>query len=143
MRTGTEVLSATDAGGRVALELRDPDGSTTTATYDHVIAATGYRVDLDRLGFLDPEVRARLDRVGGFPKVTPAFESSVPGLHFIGYPAAACFGPIMRFACGAEMTAQRLSRHLSRIGPRRRAAPLLRAAEPVPAARDGEPSGAL
>lgn len=30
----------------------------------------------------------------------PGLESSVPGLHFLGAPAAWSFGPIMRFASG-------------------------------------------
>ena len=30
----------------------------------------------------------------------PGLESSVPGLHFVGAPAAWSFGPIMRFVSG-------------------------------------------
>lgn len=138
MHTGTEVVSATESAGQVSLELRVLDGSISTASYDHVIAATGYRVDLDAVPFLGPSTVARLSRVGGFPEVSSTFESSVPGLHFIGYPSAACFGPLMRFACGAEMTSRRLSRHLSRVLPRTR----VRAGRPATVPAE-EPSAAL
>jgi hypothetical protein len=47
----------------------------------------------------------------------------VPGLHFIGPAAANSFGPMLRFAAGAEFTSRRLSRHLAATPtsrPRRR-----------------------
>jgi hypothetical protein len=49
----------------------------------------------------------------GSPALSPAFESSLPGLYFIGVASAANFGPVMRFARGAEYAANRLSKHLA------------------------------
>jgi hypothetical protein len=43
------------------------------------------------------------------------FESSVPGLHFVGTAAANSFGPMMRFAYGAGFVSRRLSKHLARV----------------------------
>jgi hypothetical protein len=46
------------------------------------------------------------------PILTRHFESSVPGLYFIGPAAAASFGPMMRFTFGARYAARRLTRAL-------------------------------
>ncbi len=92
---------------------------------EHVIAATGYRAEVGRLPFLDPELRASLRTVGGTPAVDGGFESSVPGLHFIGPSVAPTFGPVMRFVYGAEHAAQGLAPRLAAWS--RRSAPAGRA----------------
>lgn len=81
---------------------------------DHVIAATGYRIDLARLPFLGEELRARVQTVGGAPKLSSCFESSVPGLHFVGLAAAHTFGPAMRFVYGTRFSSTELVRGLAR-----------------------------
>jgi FAD-dependent urate hydroxylase len=43
-------------------------------------------------------------------------ESSVPGLHFLGAPAAKSFGPIMRFVAGGWYAAQSLTRVVNGTG---------------------------
>jgi hypothetical protein len=43
-------------------------------------------------------------------------ESSVPGLHFLGAPAAWSFGPIMRFVSGGWYTGQALARTIAGRG---------------------------
>jgi hypothetical protein len=83
---------------------------------EHVIAGTGYRVDLDRLACLDPALTSRLERVHGAPRLSGHFESSVPGLYFVGLPAANTFGPAMRFVCGAGFAARRVAGDLARRG---------------------------
>jgi hypothetical protein len=77
---------------------------------DHVVAATGYRVDLRALGFLAPETRAVLASVGGAPRLDATLQSSARGLYFTGLPAAATFGPVLRFVCGTEFAAPRVAR---------------------------------
>jgi len=47
---------------------------------------------------------------------TRNFESSVPGLYFVGLPAAHTFGPVQRFALGARFAASRITSHLVRSG---------------------------
>jgi hypothetical protein len=42
------------------------------------------------------------------------FESTAPGVYFTGLSAANSFGPMMRFAYGADFTARRIARHLRR-----------------------------
>lgn len=101
------------AGDRVRLHLSSDAGPVTVET-DHVISATGYRADLKRLGFLDEGLRDSLRRVGDSPELSSGFESSAPGLYFVGNAAAASFGPLMRFMFGADFAARRVSRHLAK-----------------------------
>jgi len=49
------------------------------------------------------------------PVLNTWFESSVPGLYFVGALSAPSFGPVVRFACGAEFTAKRVARRLARL----------------------------
>ncbi|WP_084673883.1 NAD(P)-binding domain-containing protein [Methylobacterium sp. WSM2598] len=76
---------------------------------DHVIAATGYRVSLDRLNYLDSCLRSEIRCLEGSPVLSARFETSVPGLFIVGTPAAVTFGPLLRFVCGTEFTARRLT----------------------------------
>lgn len=78
---------------------------------DHIIAATGYRVDTHRLPFLSAEIQQTLRTEGTSPRLSANFESSVPGLYFVGIAAAASFGPLMRFAFGAKYAANTIAAH--------------------------------
>ena len=78
-----------------------------------MIAATGYRTDVRSLAFLGPEVRAALARSGGSPLLGPGLVSSAPGLYFTGLPAAASFGPVMRFVVGTAYASPRLTRSIA------------------------------
>jgi FAD-dependent urate hydroxylase len=82
-----------------------------TVETEHVIAATGYRADIDRLSFVDKEIRSRIKRVGKLPILSSNFECSMPGLYVVGNGAAASFGPLMRFVFGCEFAARRVSQH--------------------------------
>ena len=110
---GTSVRAAEPAAGRLRLTLAGPEGERQLLT-DHVLAGTGYRVDVARLGFLEPALAARIRRAGGPPVLSPGFESSVPGLYFVGLAAAQTFGPVMRFVYGSEFAARRVARQLAR-----------------------------
>jgi len=92
--------------GRVHLKVRDKNGAERELQAEHVIAATGYKVNLDRLRFLSPEIRSKLKAVERTPVLSTSFESSVPGLYFVGVSAANSFGPVMRFAFGAGFAAR-------------------------------------
>jgi FAD-dependent urate hydroxylase len=100
-----------DGGPR--LVVRGHDGRTEEMAADHVIAATGYRVDLGAMGFLGHELRTELEVSRGTPVLGAGFRSSIPGLYFTGLPAAASYGPVMRFVCGTEFASPRLARHLA------------------------------
>jgi thioredoxin reductase len=98
--------------GRVYLQFNG-NGTQRELMTDHVIAATGYRVDLRRLIFLSEKIRSALRSIESAPVLSRNFESSVPGLYFVGLASTHCFGPVMRFLFGAGYTARRLSEHLS------------------------------
>jgi thioredoxin reductase len=105
--------SAAAENGRIRVRLAAGDGSEHDLVTEHVIAATGYKVDLRRLGFLG-DLGNHIRQVENAPVLTSRFESSVPGLYFIGVAAANSFGPLLRFAYGARFAARRVSGHLAK-----------------------------
>lgn len=110
---GHALVSAKTDGSQVRLEFASADGTTRELTADHVVAGTGYRPDLGRLPFLDAALRARLRTVEDTAVVDRGFQSSVPGLYFIGAAVAPAFGPVMRFVYGAEFAATTVARQLT------------------------------
>jgi thioredoxin reductase len=108
----TEVIGASECCGHVALTVRNSKNDTNQKmTFDHVIAGSGYNVDVDRVKFLDPTLREKIDRINDYPKLNATFESSVPGLRFVGAASAMSFGPLFRFVVGADYTARTIARH--------------------------------
>ena len=98
------------ADGAVRLELADPAGRQDVLHTDHVLAATGYRVDVRRTPVLEPSLRTSVRALpGGAPVLSAGFESSVPGLYFTGLAAAPTFGPVLRFVHGTTFAAHRLA----------------------------------
>ncbi|MER7350289.1 FAD-dependent oxidoreductase [Streptomyces aurantiacus] len=109
------VASASTREGRPVLTVETLGGRPQELTADHIIAATGYRVDLAALSFLGHGLRARLAVSRGTPKLGPGYASSVPGLYFTGMLAGSSYGPVMRFVCGTEFASPRLARHLAGV----------------------------
>ena len=107
------VLKADTADGHPSLSVLTPTGHTERLAADHVIAATGYRVDLAAMDFLGHELRTRLAVSRGAPRLGAGYVSSVPGLYFTGLPSASSYGPVMRFVCGTEFASPRLAKHLA------------------------------
>ena len=108
----SRIVRSGSADGHPALAVQTLDGRAEELSADHVVAATGYRVDLAAMDFLGHELRTELAVSRGTPKLGAGFRSSVPGLYFTGLPAAASYGPVMRFVCGTEFASPRLVRHL-------------------------------
>jgi cation diffusion facilitator CzcD-associated flavoprotein CzcO len=108
--TGLAVLSASARGNQVDLKLSD--GSHELV--DHVLMATGYRIDVRKYEFLSASLVSALRLVGGCPVLGRGFESSVPGLHFLGAPAVWSYGPLMRFVAGADFAARTVSQSVVR-----------------------------
>jgi hypothetical protein len=98
--------SATDTGGRLCLSLNDG----TMRSFNHVVLATGYRVDILRYPFLPAKLTGQIQCTGGYPELNEGFECSIPGLHFLGAPAATSFGPLMRFVSGTAYSAAAVTR---------------------------------
>ena len=108
------VKLAEPSRGQVRLFAEKSDGRRVILEVDHVLAATGYRPDVDRLAFLDADLRSRIRRLGSAPDLSMSYQSSVPGLYFIGPAAANSFGPVARLVFGATLAARCLSRELPR-----------------------------
>jgi NADPH-dependent 2,4-dienoyl-CoA reductase/sulfur reductase-like enzyme len=104
-RTGVSVVNATPNGN--GLHLETSDGSRQK--FDHLLLATGYAVDLAKYQFLTPEIVGQIRTIEGYPQLNRYFGSSVPGLHFLGAPAAKSFGPLMRFVAGSGYAARRVT----------------------------------
>lgn len=112
MHLGATLVGAEPKGNGIRLELSQR-GARKSIDVDHLIAATGFKVALSRLGFLHESLRSRIRTVADSPILGRRFDSSVPGLYFVGVAAANSFGPLLRFAFGADYTAKRLGRHLA------------------------------
>ncbi len=112
MNLGVRSLRAQPAGEGLCLTFIDESGTQREQLTDHVIAATGYRVDVNRLHFVSRDIRQRMHIEGTSPKLSANFESSVPGLYLVGIAAAISFGPLMRFAFGAKYASRRITGHL-------------------------------
>ena len=108
----SRVLSA-EAGERgVRLQLQGPAGTDVIDT-QHVVAATGFRIDIDRLEYLESSLARSIAReAAGIPALDSRFETSVPGLFIVGVASAPVFGPIMRFMYGAKHVAPVLAHRL-------------------------------
>jgi FAD-dependent urate hydroxylase len=109
----TSVEAALAAGEGLRLKLRGEGGQVSERLVDHVVCGTGYEVDVGRLPFLDPGLRTALRRVERAPALNRHFESSMPGLYFMGPAAAFSFGPLFRFVAGAAYAAPTIAAHLA------------------------------
>jgi thioredoxin reductase len=112
LHLGATLERAEAAGSGIRVTLRQ-GSETKSLEADHLIAGTGFKVALSRLEFIDEALRARIRSTVDSPILGRRFQSSVPGLYFLGISAANSFGPLLRFAFGAGYAAQRLSRHLA------------------------------
>lgn len=119
VKLGMAVTGADLDGGGLRLALASANGTRETLHVDHVIAATGYRVDLRKLNFLGPRTLGALRMVDHTPVLSTSFESSVPGIYFAGLTAARSFGPALRFVMGARHPAGRLAEKIPKSLSRR------------------------
>jgi len=110
IRTSCYVTSAVPSGDKLRLKLNDGGDREL----DHVLLGTGFQVDVSRYPFLSAELLQSIARVNGFPLLNSGFESSVPGLHFLGAPSSWRFGPLMYFVAGTEFAGRTIARFVSR-----------------------------
>jgi hypothetical protein len=101
-----------ESGRGVKIGFQQSGQSPKELEFDHVIASTGYRVALSRLQFIDKDLQSAIRTAAQTPLLDRHFESSVPGLYFIGITSANNFGPMLRFAYGAKFAAKRLTARL-------------------------------
>jgi thioredoxin reductase len=110
--TGHRVREAAAEGSGVRLLLDGPKQSQ--ADVDHVIAGTGFRVDLARLPFLPQQLRSAIGCLNGHPVVSRSGQTSVPGLYFAGAPTVLSIGPSARFIAGTHTLAALLAKSVAR-----------------------------
>ena len=109
----THMRGAEASGSGVRLALESPSGRSSLEV-DHVIAGTGFHVNIDRLDYLPQDLRARIATYSGYPVLSRAAESTVPGLYFVGAAAAYGLGPSMRFIAGTHNVARQLTASVAR-----------------------------
>jgi FAD-dependent urate hydroxylase len=97
-------------GGRLAATLSD--GARVSA--DHIILATGYTVDVNKLTMIHPSLRAAIETDRASPILSHWFESSVPRLYFVGLTSVRAFGPLYRFVAGCGAAARRVASSIAR-----------------------------
>ena len=98
-----EKVDETDSGVRITL------ASGKAIEADHIMLATGYQADVKRLPMLSPSLLSEIQTYSGSPVLNNWFESSVPGLYFVGFSAARSFGPLYRFVVGSQAAARRVA----------------------------------
>lgn len=102
------VTSVTPIDNCVRVKLSD--GRETVV--DHILLGTGFHIDISKYDFMASELLQQITRVNGFPILNRGLETTVPGLHIIGAPAAYCFGPLMQFVSGTHFASRSLMRYI-------------------------------
>src|SRR4029077_11310 len=92
--TDVRVDGVERAGDKLRVSLSDK----TTRTFDAVLLATGYRIDMAKFPLLSEslrrEVRTTAER---YPELSSGLETSVKGLYMAGVVAEKALGPTLRF----------------------------------------------
>ncbi|WP_066363311.1 NAD(P)-binding domain-containing protein [Neobacillus drentensis] len=89
-------------------EIRLVLSNGTEKIVNHIIAATGFHINVDKVPFFDQELLSTIEReedYSQFPKLNVSFESSLPGLYFAGPLSSHSHGPTFRFILGLKKTA--------------------------------------
>lgn len=76
---------------------------------DHVMLATGYEVNLQRLDMIHSSLRDEIQTDNNIPLLSSWFESNIPGLYFVGLTSLRSFGPLFRFVVGAKSSGERVA----------------------------------
>ena len=98
---GTHVVeTAIGDGDTVAVAL----SSGERLTFDRLVFATGYKVDLPRVPYLNG-LAGGIEMVDGFPVLDEAFQSSISGLYITGFASTRDFGPFFGFTKGCPTAA--------------------------------------
>lgn len=111
--TQTSIVGARVKSGKVCLRLDEQGVGQRDLIVDHVIAGTGFRVDVDRLPFMSADLAKEIRRLEQAPLLSRHFESSVRDLYFVGPASAASFGPLFRFVAGSAYAVPEVARHLA------------------------------
>ena len=100
-RPGCAVVEVAAGDDSVTLTLSDG----TSLEVDHVVLASGYVADLARVPYL-AGVLDQVSVTGGFPDLSPGFETTLPGLSVTGFASTRDFGPFYGFTKGCASSAK-------------------------------------
>lgn len=97
-----------------------PDGALTvtlntgtTLTVDHIILATGYRVNMDYVPYLaQGNILDNLATTDGYPLLDEHFQTNIPGLFITSMPATRDFGPFFAFTISVRTSAKLIGQEL-------------------------------
>jgi cation diffusion facilitator CzcD-associated flavoprotein CzcO len=112
----TNVSSCRESSGG-ALQV-DLDNGQMRAV-DHVIFATGYKVDMARVPFLSQRLRDGMKTEDGFPVLDAAMQTTLPGLYVTSLPATRAFGLFFGFTSAVRASAIIVGSALRHAGHRR------------------------
>ena len=106
----TELVSCSEDGeGELVAGLTNGE----TLNIDHVVLATGYKVDIKRLPLLAAgNILDVLETRNGFPLLDDHLETSVPGLFITSMPAMQDFGPFFGFTISVRTSAKLICERL-------------------------------
>jgi FAD-dependent urate hydroxylase len=82
-------------------------------TVDHVVFATGYKVDLARVPFLAKGLLSSVDVQDGFPVLDQHFQTSVPGLYITSLAATRDCGSFLAFTVSVRAQAKIIDRDMT------------------------------
>jgi FAD-dependent urate hydroxylase len=103
--SGVTMDSVSEWRSKIRIVLSDG----TERIVDHILTATGYKMDIGKLPFLDGDLRediTREENAPRLPKLNKNFESSQKGLFFAGPLSSHSHGPTFRFLLGVDKTAK-------------------------------------
>lgn len=108
----TRVVSCHDNDAAVQATL----SSGETIGVDHIIFATGVRVQVARLPFLSHKtILEKLETNEGYPALDEDFQSNLPGLYFTGLAASNDFGPFFGFVRACPLSARYIVAHVEEL----------------------------
>jgi cation diffusion facilitator CzcD-associated flavoprotein CzcO len=73
---------------------------------DHVVLATGYKVNMKQVPFLARDLLEELTLNDGSPRLDSQMQSSIPGLFITSLPASGDFGPFFGFTVAVKSSAK-------------------------------------
>jgi cation diffusion facilitator CzcD-associated flavoprotein CzcO len=80
---------------------------------DHIILATGYKVNISQVPFIaDGNTALTLSTHNGFPVLDAHFQANLPGLFITSMPASQDFGPFFGFTISVRTAARLIGKEL-------------------------------
>jgi thioredoxin reductase len=110
IRPHTEIVGSEQRDSGLAIVLNTGEGIEV----DHVMFATGFKMDVSRIPLLKSgNLLDKIDVVDGFPRLDESLQTTSPGLFMTSLPAARDFGLFFAFTAAVTASARIVGRALS------------------------------